>query len=46
MIKSDSRTLSNHDGEVGHMSEILDCESSDDDILNEFSWTQELMSEQ
>lgn len=47
MVKADSGALGPHyNGELDHMSEILDCASSDDSILVEFSWTQELISEQ
>lgn len=46
IIKRDGRTPgSNHEGEVDHIREIVDCELSGDNILDEFSRNQELMSE-
>lgn len=35
----------NDDGEIGHISKKSDCESSDDNVLDEFLQTQESVNE-
>ena len=43
--ETDSILFSNNDDEIGHISEISNCESSDDCIINQFCQTQESVSE-
>lgn len=45
MQRSSNNLISNDDGKIGYISEISDCETSDNNFLNEFSQTQELVSE-
>lgn len=45
MQRGSNNLISNDDGKIGYISEISDYETSDNNFLNEFSQTQELVSE-